>query len=132
MQTRGFRNNNPGNLRASASFTWQGQTGVDPQGFVIFNSMQNGVRALAITLKNYSAIHGLDTISGIIRRYAPDSENNTAAYISDVSSYMGISPDQPIDVSAHLPRLIGAIVRHENGTLGPVNNGVINSGVQSA
>lgn len=113
---RGERNNNPGNIRLGAT-RWQGQIdGTDP-AFVTFATPQDGIRALAKLLRNYQTIHGLRTVRAIIARYAPASENNTAAYVGAVAAALGVSPDAPIDLNndATLQQLVAAIIAHENG-----------------
>lgn len=113
--TRAERNNNPGNIRLGAS--WQGAvTGSDP-AFVTFDSPASGFRALAKLLRNYQDIYGLNTVRKIISRYAPASENNTAAYIAAVAQAIGVQPDTPIDLGnqATLAALMRAIATHESG-----------------
>lgn len=116
--TRGERNNNPGNIRISSA-PWQGKVdGVDP-AFETFTDPQAGIRALARVLKNYQAVHGLDTVRGIIGRWAPPTENNTAAYVQSVAGALGVAPDDRINLqdAATLEKLTAAIIRHENGRL---------------
>jgi hypothetical protein len=113
--TRGERNNNPGNIRLSAS-NWQGKTSGSDTAFETFESPEKGIRALAILLKNY-ARGGCNTIRKIITRYAPASENNTAAYVQAVSMSVGIGPDAVLDFNDldTLNGMVAAIIRHENG-----------------
>lgn len=114
--TRGERNNNPGNIRHSSS-TWVGQVaGTDP-AFVTFDTAEHGIRALAVLLRNYSSKYGLNTIRGIINRYAPPVENNTSSYVAAVAADMGVSADAALDLSddAVLRSLVAAIIKHENG-----------------
>jgi hypothetical protein len=112
MHTRGFRNNNPGNLKAGTP--WVGVVGVDPKGFAIFDTMENGVRALGKDLTAKMG-RGLDTIREILYVYAPPSDNNpTASYVSKVAEWVGIGPDEAL-IPSDLPRLIDAIIRFENG-----------------
>lgn len=56
-------------------------------------------------------------MAGVIGKWAPPNENDTKAYIADVSQRLGIKPDQPIDLSNPAQRhAIGAaIMLHENG-----------------
>lgn len=84
--TRGIRNNNPANIRHSAS-RWQGlsETQTDRQ-FCQFVSMTHGIRALIITLRTYVSKHRLYSIPQIIRRFAPATENATSKYIEYVVS----------------------------------------------
>ena len=113
---RGERNNNPGNIRLSAS-KWVGQIdGTDP-AFVTFDTPENGIRALAKLLKNYQTNYGLRTVRAIINRYAPPTENITGAYVAAVSAALGVSPDAAIDLNdpGTLQQLVAAIITHENG-----------------
>jgi len=110
---RGIRNNNPGNIKAGIS--WQGAVGSDPT-FTIFADDTWGLRAMAMDLTNKINSDGLNTITSIITAYAPPSENDTASYISSVSSDTGFGPDDALTAdSATLASLIRAIANHENG-----------------
>lgn len=113
----GIANRNPGNIRAANGLTWQGQTGADVNGFCIFDTPENGLRALCKNLLAYESKHGLNTVRGIIGRWAPPSENDTGAYVTVVAKALGVQPDAKIDVHsiATLVSLCTAIVRHENG-----------------
>jgi hypothetical protein len=115
--TRGERNNNPGNIERTGE-NWQGMS-ADQSGdarFIVFDSAEYGIRALGKLLKNYQA-QGYNTIESIINRYAPGSENDTAAYINHVAQITGFAPDTPLDMNdpAQLHMLIQAIITHENG-----------------
>lgn len=112
---RGIRNNNPGNIDRNPGVKWQGMAPVqtDPR-FVVFTAPEWGIRAIARILKNYAA-RGSTTIAQIITTWAPPVENNTTAYIASVSREIGLPPDVPVPAS-HLPALIAAIIRHENGS----------------
>lgn len=111
-----LKNNNPGNIRGGGS--WQGLIGVDSNGFNIFDSAANGLRALFINLINSQVNHGRDTITQIISAWAPPSDNNpTSAYIKNVANAAGVSPNTSIaltDQSTALP-VAAAIVRQEQG-----------------
>lgn len=98
--TRAARNNNPGNLRWDGKSQWQGMTGVDPQGFVQFASPEAGQRAAAINLANQQKLHGINTLTGLIQKYAPASDNNDpAAYIARVAQQTGLDPNAPLNLS---------------------------------
>lgn len=114
MSPKGIRNNNPGNIEDNPRNQWRGQVGDDGR-FAIFDTPVNGIRALARLLFNYNKIYGLSTVSGIINRWAPDSENNTSSYVADVSNRLGVHPQQRIDLAQMMPGLVKAIIRHENG-----------------
>lgn len=108
----GFRNNNPGNIRPGDN--WQGMTGTNA-GFVVFKDMSFGIRALGTDLRT-KINNGFNTISAIIYRYAPPSENDTGAYIESVSDDTGFSPSQKLTADrATLRKLVRAVINHENG-----------------
>ena len=112
---RGYRNNNPGNIRASTRFKWDGEIGADSGGFVIFSDVVYGYRALAKLLTNYGIKYGADTIAEILPRYAPSTENNTEAYIRSVSLETGLDVNESIDTDSELLAVMQAISKHENG-----------------
>ena len=69
--TRGLRNNNPGNIRKSAT-AWQGLSPTQTDAsFFQFISPEYGIRALATILGTYMKNYGLVTVSDIISRWAP-------------------------------------------------------------
>lgn len=87
-------NNNPLNIRNS-SIKWEGQE--DKHGaFCSFKSIDYGLRASVLLLKAYKTKHGLNTIKGVVRRWAPPHENNTEAYIRRVCSMSKLTPTQDI------------------------------------
>lgn len=115
---RGIRNNNPGNIRHSSA-DWEGKS---PQqtdrDFVMFVSPEFGIRALARNLLTYQSKYHLATIQQIVSRWAPPSENATAAYIDDMSRALGILADTPFDLCDDpglLRAFIAAMIAHENG-----------------
>jgi hypothetical protein len=116
ITSRGYRNNNPGNLRTVGRNPWQGQVG-DDNGYGVYDTPQNGTRALGHQLRAY-ANRDLNTVGEIISTWAPASDNNnTAAYIADVASQLNVDSDAAIDVEPALADLARAIARHENGYL---------------
>ena len=114
---RGIRNNNPGNLRRTDD-PWQGlaETQTDTE-FFVFQSPIYGIRALARTLIKYQDKHRLSTIRQLIGRWAPNTENDTVAYIKAVSDETGLAPDVVLDMHKyeHLKALVTAIIKHESG-----------------
>ena len=118
IPTRGERNNNPGNIDRTP-VNWQGlnpdQSSDDR--FCVFLSPKDGIRALAKVLINYQVLHHLNTVQDIIERWAPGTENNTAAYVQAVCAGTGLHDD--CRISLHdldiLSALTTAIIRHENG-----------------
>lgn len=124
---RGLRNNNPGNIRHGAQ--WQGMSPTQTdESFVTFISPEYGIRAIARVLMNYVNLYGLDTVRKIVSRWAPSVENDTESYVSAVAAALGVNPDTKINVIASLPRLIPAIIKHENG-LQPYPPDVISKGI---
>ncbi|MDE2097530.1 MAG: structural protein [Patescibacteria group bacterium] len=117
-ETRGERNNNPGNLEKN-NIHWKGlalnETG--DTRFCVFETPEDGIRALARTVLNYQRIHQLDTIEDIINRWAPPTENQTEAYVNAVCGDVGIPADHRVDLEdpRTLARIVQAIIKHENG-----------------
>lgn len=115
-QVRGMRNKNPMNLKDS-SIDWEGETGrnKDPV-FEEFKNHSSGIRAGAKLLINYQKLYGLNTVRGLINRYAPPSDNNpTNIYVDSVASRAGVDPDEPIQVKDHLLLLVKGIINFEIG-----------------
>jgi hypothetical protein len=113
--TRGPRNNNPGKLRRTSD-AWKGlrDDQTDPE-FFQFDGAEWGIRALGIVLWNYDNLYGLNTVRGIVGKYAPSGENDTDAYIKYVSDSLGVSPDERVDVDGRLLEIVKAVIRFENG-----------------
>lgn len=137
---RGIRNFNPGNIRHAKGTRWQGMSAnQNDKDFVQFTGPQWGIRAIARTLITYQDKHGLRSIRQVIGRWAPPNENNTEAYIRQVATRVGVSPDGQIDIYDYrtMRTLVEAIIRHENGS-GPLPDGswygesLINEGLHLA
>lgn len=127
---RGIRNNNPGNIEAGIG--WKGEVGTDGR-FATFATPAHGIRALALNAVNSQRIHGNDTVSELIDRWAPPTENNTAAYAAQVAKALGVNPDDPVDLSnpATLAKFTAAVIQHENGQQ-PYSEADIVAGVDAA
>ncbi len=110
---RGIRNNNPGNIKFGAFARSMGATGQDADGFAVFGYMEAG-KGADIALLNGYLKNRFDTIRKLISKYAPASENNTDAYIRDVSKQTGLNPDATL-TARNLGAISQAIFAHENG-----------------
>lgn len=108
----GLRQRNPGNIRPGAGFIGESGTG---SGYSIFDSDDEGLRAIQRLLMTYGDEYGLNTIRGLANRYAPKSENPTESYIDFLSKETGIDPDEEIDLAGRGSDLIPAIVGFEQG-----------------
>lgn len=85
---RGYRNNNPLNIRRSSD-KWFGMCAVQrDKSFVQFVSMAYGCRAAYVLFYRYFYKYTCRTIESVISRWAPPLENDTFAYIRTVVSYM--------------------------------------------
>lgn len=129
---RGIRNNNPGNIMRTDR-PWQGEVlGNDPR-YASFETPEAGIRAMAKTLTTYGEKYGLNSVQGIIARWAPASENDTGAYIRTVAKQLGVDPKQPLNLKdpATMTGLVQAIIKHENG-MQPYSEEQIARGVAAA
>jgi hypothetical protein len=127
-QVRGIRNNNPGNI-VKTSDVWEGQspTQTDPT-FVQFLTPEWGIRALVRVMRTHFN-NGQNTVRQLITSWAPPSENNTDAYITEVAAIAGIGPDDVItDFDATIGAIVPGVIMQENG-LNPYTPDVIASGI---
>lgn len=120
MIPRGIRNNNPGNIRNSDAADWKGEVPASAKkdrSFEEFKDMPHGYRALMKLLRNYWSLHGCRTISDFINRWAPRTENDTAAYIKTVCREMQVPTTYEPDVNdrATMCNFAAAISLVENG-----------------
>ena len=97
---RGLRNNNPLNIRHSAS-RWQGaRLEQTDKAFVQFTSMTMGYRAawriLETYYKHFEAQHKPFTPRNIIYRWAPPNENNSEAYLRRVCRLTNLAGNEAL------------------------------------
>jgi len=92
-----YDQNNPFGLIVSSS-NWQGEL---PSGnkWEKFNTMENGIRAGIINLKNGYFNRGLDTIQEILNVY---NKNANAGYFSHLEKSMGYNRNTPIPASENM------------------------------
>jgi len=124
-QTRGYLNNNPGNMDRGEP-PWNGEVRQvslctnDVQRaelthgrFCVFVDAEHGIRAMAKNLMAYRDRLGCKSVRDYINRWAPPNENNTDAYINNVARSLGVGPDDPVDLGKAMHGLIDAIIRVE-------------------
>ena len=121
--TRGIRNNNPLNIRRTATSQWKGLSVVQSDSeFCQFQTLEWGWRAaFRLLTRTYYQKHRLNTIRAIVSRWAPPLDNNnTGAYIANVARLTHIMPDEPLGNPTEHPArwmLLGvAMAIQENGT----------------
>lgn len=133
---RGYRNNNPLNIRISKN-TWKGKIADNTDGvFEQFVDMAYGYRAALATMRTYITKYGLDTVQKIIERWAPANENNTLAYIQHVCEWANLTPETKVarNDKDTLTKMAYAMSIVENGNkeytrlLGLPNMDIINEG----
>jgi hypothetical protein len=115
----GIRLNNPLNVSALG---WQGEVGVynNPEQEAIFIDTQHGLRAAALNLYTYYKSYGLNTIRGIISRWAPSNDpnakNDPNSYANFVASKVGISADTPFELNgSNIKAIMKAMAIVEQG-----------------
>ena len=119
---RGIRNNNPLNIRRTGKDQWKGLSKTQSdRSFCQFETLEWGWRAAFYLLtRTYYHKYRLYTIRAIVSRWAPSCENDTRAYIENVSRLTGIDPDEPIGIPSEKPArwmMVGvAMAIQENGT----------------
>ena len=132
MTARGLRNHNPLNIRRGDP--WLGLTREQPDpDFCSFESPTYGIRAAAKLLLNYQEKFGCATVRMIVYRWAPPSENDTAAYVASVAKAVGVAPDQALMLrhAQNLCAVIRAMCVHENGSC-PYTDAEIYAGMKLA
>lgn len=114
--SRGYRNNNPGNIVLTPGSMWQGEIVGTDKRFKTFSSMEYGYRAIFVTLNSYIN-KGYNTIEKIINRYAPPHENETTSYAATVSRLTGIPQTTPVSFlnPDNIIKIVRAISYVENG-----------------
>ena len=104
--TRGIRNNNPLNIRRTATSQWKGLSVVQSDGeFCQFQTLEWGWRAaFRLLTRTYYQKYRLNTIRAIVSRWAPPLDNNnTGAYIANVARLTHITPDEPLGTPTEHP-----------------------------
>ena len=107
--------NNPLNIRYEGRSQWLGLSGCD-RGFCTFDDVKFGIRAAAFLLMKSYRKAGCYTLSQIIHRYAPISENNTQAYIDYLCMCLHVKPDYVPQTVRNFSGLIHFMWKFEQGT----------------
>lgn len=111
---RGFRNNNPGNIKKSPE-TFLGETTTTDNRFKMFLDMKSGLRAMMKILDTYFE-KGFDTNYKIAQRWSNESGHKLINYIKVLEKYNGKEPDETIYLDgSELMNLVKGIVYAENG-----------------
>lgn len=118
---RGFRNNNPLNIKRSFN-GWLGKVtpSQDPI-FETFTSMIMGIRAAMINLRSHILVdeknHHQTTLEDEIKRWAPPAENDSAKYIAFVCAKTQMEASSIIQFHNKelVCNLIWAMSFYENG-----------------
>ena len=94
--SRGWRNNNPLNIRRGEQWSGLCARQTDPQ-FCQFLNKSFGYRAAVKILKSYARLFAQQgkpwTVENIVGRWAPPQENRTEAYLARVLQLMGRGVD---------------------------------------
>lgn len=115
---RNVRLANPGNVDRT-SIKWQGMSAIqDDPRFIRFVAPQWGFRCATRILRGHY-LTGHTTIRSLIGDpmdgWAPENENDTGAYETDVSTRMDVGLDETLVLTVHLLPLLKAIAIHEGG-----------------
>jgi hypothetical protein len=118
------RYSNPGAVEFKPWMQRYGAT-VGPNGrYAQFPNQDAGYAVMGKILDTYQNKHGLNTVSGIVNRWAPSNvdNNSTSTYIAKVAAAVGIDPNQPITPEQR-PVLMKAMADYEAGRAQPAPNG---------
>lgn len=103
--------NNPFNIRFNGRSQWLGLDG-QTRGFCNFVSWEYGIRAAAVLIMRSYRMKNVLTVSEIIHRFAPMSENDTFKYVEFVCGQLSCFPFD-IPSRDEYPRLLLAMSKYE-------------------
>ena len=111
--------NNPFNIRFVKGNHWLGSS-MQPQtrGFCNFDSLDFGIRAACILIMRSYRKQDVLTISEIIHRFAPSSENDTDKYIQFVCNGLSCFPFD-IPKRSDFPMLLSSMSIFEGNKISP-------------
>lgn len=129
LNTSGYKCCNPLNVKVFGN-KWNGLIGQDERGHGIFSRPEEGIRAGVKVLQSYSNKYGINTIEGIISRFAAADPATLRAYVDNVSHASGYAPDEQLDVKNPdvLRKIIPPMIRQEIGDV-PYSDETINAGI---
>ncbi len=128
---RGYRNNNPGNIRVGISWNGLAEPGDETPfqqletSFCVFREPEWGLRALGLLMRSYKNRHGIVTPRKIIERWAPASDNNDVdSYSTQLAKALGVGVDDTVDADQDdtCLKMMQAIATHENGSKPPYSD----------
>jgi len=110
------RYNNPGAVEYKP---WMGSYGARPGENgrnAQFQTPDQGFGVMNRILDTYQSKHGLNTVAGIINRWAPSSvdNNSTPQYVKFVADRVGVDPNAPL-TPEHRKALVEAMAHYEAG-----------------
>lgn len=111
-QVISVRQNNPGNIKFANR---PRQTDAGSRGFAIYDSLEEGYQDIKDLMRDVYIPAG-HTISSMAEKYAPRFENDTDAWISNVSQLTGFKPNTPLS-QIPLDNLAQAIAKVESSTV---------------
>jgi hypothetical protein len=120
---RAVRNRNPLNIERRDP--WQGlmpEADMTPEQkaetrFCVFQSPKWGFRAAAHILIKYQDRDKIDTIAGIVAKWAPSTENDVVAYVRHVCELSEIAANAPVNMHSYadVAPIVKAMATHEAG-----------------
>ena len=116
--TRTWRNNNPGNLRPGTISRRNGQIGVAGR-FAVFPDYETGHAAHIDLLIN---VYGNRDLAGLIKAYAPNSENNSKKYLRYLQKRTGVQGSRKIQdfAKSEFEKLWRAMEKYEGYEIGKI------------
>jgi hypothetical protein len=121
MSTLAEYNNNPGNLRPPQGVKYEGQIGVDENGFAIFENKDYGRRALINDIE-IKLKRGLNSPDKFIDRYAPRGNENPQEaqdnYKLWLAGSLGLESTNDPFPKDSAEKIADAVAQFESGTWG--------------
>lgn len=116
--TRTWRNNNPGNLRPGSVSRRNGQIGAAGR-FAVFPNYETGHAAHVDLLLN---VYGNRDLEGLIKAYAPHSENNSKKYLRFLRRHTGVKDNRKIQnfTNPEFEKLWRAMEKYEGNKAGKI------------